>query len=164
MTLYEIADQYNELLGLAENEDIPADALQDTFEAINGEFEIKVDSIASAIKNLIADADAIKAEEDSLESRRKSKERTVERLKFMLTEALESTGKAKVETARNCVSFRKSTSVRILDEEDFKQRYRNLCNVEESVKIPKSTITKMLKDGKEFEGAYLETKNNLQIK
>lgn len=62
------------------------------------------------------------------------------------------------------ISFRKSTALVIADEDDFKAQHRDLCQVEEVVKIPKKDITDRLKAGEEISGAALETRQNLQIR
>ena len=58
MKLYELTDQYNQLLEMADC-DIPEDVLRDTLESISQEFDEKADSIACLIKDLDAEANAI---------------------------------------------------------------------------------------------------------
>ena len=52
----------------------------------------------------------------------------------------------------------------IADEEAFKEQYPNLCITETTIKIPKADVTKMIKEGKELEGAELKQSMNLQVK
>ena len=66
MKLYEYAEQYEALKQMAEDENIPPEALADTLESIDDEFETKVDSIACIIKDELAIAEAIKKEIDAL--------------------------------------------------------------------------------------------------
>lgn len=164
MRLYEISNTYLEFMQAVEAGEIPDEAIADTLESINGEFENKADNIACVIKSLLADAEAIKAEEKILKERRETKQRHVDSLKHYLSESMKHTGKSKIETARNCLSFRKSTSLSIIDEESFKKKHRDLCKIEEKVTIPKSDITKLIKSGQEITGAELVEKQNLQIK
>lgn len=65
MKLYEYAEQYEALKQMAEDESIPPEALEDTLESIDDEFETKVDSIACIIKDELATAEAIKKEIDA---------------------------------------------------------------------------------------------------
>lgn len=60
MKLYEYAEQYEALEQMAEDESVPLEALADTLESIDDEFETKVDSIACIIKDELATAEAIK--------------------------------------------------------------------------------------------------------
>ena len=164
MTLFELAEQYENFAQLVADEDLPPEAIVDTFEALSGEFEEKADNIACIIKELEAQAEAIKVQENILNARRLTKEANTKRLKELLSSQMQRIGKDKIDTDRNLISFRKSTALVIQDEEDFKQRNRDLCSVEEKVTIPRKAITDLLKSGAEVYGATLETRRNLQIK
>lgn len=164
MTIYELAAQYEDFARLVEDGDIPDEAIADTFALLDAEFDEKADALACIIKELAAEAEAIKAQETALKERRQRKESRGEYLRGLLSESMKRLDKAKIETSRNVISFRKSTALVIADEEDFKQRHRDLCQVEEVVKIPKKDITDRLKAGEEISGATLETRKNLQIK
>lgn len=164
MTLFELAEQYENFAQLAADEDLPPEAIADTFDALSGEFEEKADNIACIIKELEAQAEAIKVQENILNARRLTKEANAKRLKELLSSQMQRIGKDKIDTDRNLISFRKSTALVIQDEEDFKQRNRELCSVEEKVTIPRKAITDLLKSGAEVYGATLETRRNLQIK
>lgn len=164
MTIYELAAQYEGFARLVEDGDIPDEAIADTFALLDAEFDDKADALACIIKELGAEAEAIKAQETALKERRQRKESRAEYLRGLLSESMKRLDKAKIETSRNVISFRKSTALVIADEEDFKQRHRDLCQVEEVVKIPKKDITDRLKAGEEISGAALETRQNLQIR
>lgn len=164
MTIYELAGQYEDFARLVEDGDIPDEAIADTFALLDAEFDDKADALACIIKELGAEAEAIKAQEAALKERRQRKESRAEYLRGLLSESMKRLDKAKIETSRNVISFRKSTALVIADEEDFKQRHRDLCQVEEVVKIPKKDITDRLKAGEEISGAALETRQNLQIR
>lgn len=164
MTIYELAAQYEDFARLVEDGDIPDEAIADTFALLDAEFDDKADALACIIKELGAEAEAIKAQETALKERRQRKESRAEYLRGLLGESMKRLDKAKIETSRNVISFRKSTALVIADEEDFKARHRDLCQVEEVVKIPKKDITDRLKAGEEISGAALETRQNLQIR
>lgn len=164
MKLYEISDTYQQFLSAVENGDIPEEAVLDTLEGIQGEFNEKADNIACCIKNLKAEAEAIKAERDTLDERAKSKLSKAESLRNYLSVAMQNTGITKIETARNSLTFRRSSSLFIADENDFKQRHADLCKKEIKVTIPRTEITKMIKAGEDITGAELRTNQNLQIK
>lgn len=164
MKLYEISNTYKSFLDAVESGDIPEEAVADTLEGIRGEFNEKADNIACMIKNLSADVDAMKNERDSLSDRIKSKQSKIDSLKHYLSESMKALELSKIETARNAISFRKSTSCFIADEEDFKQKHTDLCKKELVISIPKADIIKLLKDGQEISGAELRVSQNLQIK
>ena len=74
--------------------------------ALQMEREKKLEGVALGVKNLSAEAAAIKAEEDRLEKRRKVLENKADRLKAFL---MENIGSEKLETARVKVSVRQSS-------------------------------------------------------
>lgn len=163
MRLYEISQQYIDFLSyLDANPDLPPEAIADTLEAIEGEFDLKADNIACIIKDLDAEAAAIKAEEAALKERRIAKENRADRLREYLAANMQKLGKSKLETARNVIGFRKSTSVEIKDEETFKQNFPQYCRTK--IEIAKSEIAKLLKSGIEVEGAELRENQNLYVK
>lgn len=163
MTLYEISNTYKEFLEMVDSGEIPIEAVADTLEGIQGEFKEKADNVACMVKNLQAEAEAIKAEQDALYDRYKSKVSKADSLKNYLSQAMQTLGILKLETPRNALSFRKSTALVIEDEETFKERYADYCKKEVKITIPRSEITKLIKSGQELEGAELRIKQNLQV-
>lgn len=164
MKLYEIKDLFMKFADMVENGEIEEDAIADTLESIEGEFEDKADNIACLIKTFNAEAEAIKAEEKNLKERRERKEKQADNLKNYIAGTMLQLGKAKVETARNVLSFRKSTSLQISDEAWFMEKYPDLVKTEIKKSIPKKDVTDLIKQGQEFVGAELVEKQNLQIK
>lgn len=169
MKLYEITDQYATVLDMLESGDPEVQgAAQDTLEAIQGEFDDKVDSIACLIKELKAEAEAIKAEKDRLAKREKTKKSEIEWLTGYILAQMEAVGKDKLETARNVVSVRKSApAVKIPDEEKFllwavfdhEQFVR-----QKGPEIDRAAVKEALKRGVEVPGAYLEQGRSVTIK
>lgn len=164
MKLYEISAAYNDFLNMVESGEIPEEAIADTLESLEGDLREKADNIACMIKNLFAEAEAIKKEQETLSARVKSKLSKAEGMKAYLSRAMQETGMMKLETPRNALSFRRSMSLFIQDEEDFKQKHADLCKREVKVTIPKAEITKLIKDGREIDGAELRENMNLQVK
>ena len=164
MKLYEITELFMRFANMVENGEIEEDAIADTLESIEGEFEEKADNIACLIKSWQAEAEAIKAEEKALAERRKVKKNQINNLKSYISSTMQTLGKTKIETARNVLSFRKSTALNITNEEWFMEKYPELVKTEIVKSIPKKEVTDLLKAGKEFVGAELVEKQNLQIK
>jgi hypothetical protein len=166
MKLYELANDYIALLLAIDEEDIPEEAITDTLEAIKGDVEVKADNIACMLKNLLAESEAIRAEEIRLAERRRAKEKAYDRLKEYLSNVLQQMDITKVETARNKITFRKSESVELNEEAFIKWASENrddLLTYAEP-KANKTEIKKALKDGAEIVGAQLVTKQNINIK
>ena len=130
----------------------------DELDALNLAKDEKIENVCLWIKNLEAEADAIKTEEKNLEARRKSKENKVKSLKGYVAYAL---GGKKFETPRVAVSYRKSESVKIDDDYAIPDKW---CELSVLKKPNKKLIKEALKKGEHIAGAELIEKNNLQIK
>ena len=132
--------------------------LNDLLGRLQAERDKKIENVALYVKELDAEAKALKSEEETLRNRRKRKEAGITALKAWLGNALDG---AKFETTRTAVSFRKSTSVRILDESAIPPEY---VKVKEERTVDKVGIKKALQGGLTVAGAELETKQNVAVK
>jgi len=161
MRLFEISHAYETLLmGIDE---MTEEEFAEQLEAIAGALEEKADNTALVYKTLTAEAEALKAEEEKLKMRRQAKEKRAESLKEYLSRCLLAADKTKLETERNVISFRKSQSVYIADEESFCGRGEYVT--EKITRAPdKKAILEDLKEGVVIEGAILHEKMNIQIK
>lgn len=153
-SIYEINEQIMQCIDFETGEIIDAEKL----DALQIEKDKKIENVACWIKNLIAEAQSIKAEEQSLAERRKAKENTVERLKQYLSNVLEATP---FESARAKITFRRSTAVNITDESKLADAFKKSETV---VKIDKKAIGEALKLGEIVDGAELVENQNIQIK
>jgi len=124
----------------------------------------KIEKVALWYKNLLADAEAFKAEKQAFEERQKAATNKAESLKKWLTNALNG---SKFTTAKVVVSFRKSEQVE-LDDAAFME-YAQRCERDDllSFKEPtpnKTAIKAAIKSGQQVYGAVLVEKNNISIK
>lgn len=169
MKLYEISADYQRFQEQIESGEIPEEAIADTLEAIEGEFDDKVDNIACIIKSLLAEAKEIKSERDALDGRMKQKQKTADRLTKSLKDEMLFSGRTKVETPRNVVKIRNNPpSVEIENEEDFisfaqANELDNLLSYSQP-KPNKTAIKDVLKDGVELPGVRLVKGKRLDIK
>lgn len=166
MKLYEIKAEYINLLDAIDAGEIPEEAIADTLEAVEGELKDKADNIACLIKQEVAEAAMLKAEEAALAERRRVKEKVVERMKAYLTDNLLAAGMDKIETARVKITFRASESVGVEDMEAL-MKYAMLHPEVIKVRDPeanKTEIKRMLKSGEKVDGCALVTNQNIQIK
>lgn len=168
MKLYEIAHEYQNLLDAIENGDIPLEAMADTLESVTSLLEDKADNVACVIKNMTAEVEAIKAEEERLATRRKSKEKRVEYLTKYLSDILLNAGYDKVETARNKISFRKTPPKVVIDDEKAfiewaAENGKGYLNYGKPT-INKTAIKDALAYGATFDGVRMESGTNISIK
>lgn len=126
--------------------------------------EKKLENVACWVKNLLSDADAIKAERRQLEEREKAVRNKAERLKQYLVENLRGD---KLNTARAVVSYRKSEQVRIVDEDIFviwaAENHNELLRYEPpSIRL--NEVKAYLKNVGELPGAEIVEKQHVIIK
>ncbi len=153
MTLYEIDEQIMNCVDEETGEIIDPDKLA----ALQMEFSDKVEGIALWIKNLLSDADQIRAEEKKLADRRKVCENKAQNLKDYLSGYLAG---EKFKTPKVAISYRKSESVNVPDVWEVPEDFLKYKDPEPD----KTAIKAALKAGREVKGAELVTKQNMLIK
>ena len=173
MKLYEIDAAIQNLLDSMTVDPDTGEAKLDE-EALAGlqmERERKLEGVALAIKNMSAEAEAIKAEENNLAKRRKALENKVEGMKGFLRDALDG---EKLKTPRVSVSMgagRPSCKIddvwaitnwmdSILTEKNDTAEYlkiHDMLKVEfPAPKVDAAACKKLLLDGYEIPGAHIE--------
>jgi hypothetical protein len=165
MTLHEIDEAMLDLFDALESEEVEeideetAAKIDGIFETIDMDRKAKLENIGLYIKEAEAFADMIREEEKKLAERRKSKERRTEWLKRYAAQSIRLFGA--VETPRVKLTVRQSEAVEITDRSQIPSDY-----VKEKVEyVPdKTAIKKAIKEGELIDGAYIETRYNLQIK
>ncbi len=98
MTLYEISEEYQRLYEMLEDIDADDEAVTDTIDSLNGEFEDKADNYGIVIQQMGIDADAIDKEIARLTEKKKHINNSIDRMKACLKNAMELTGNTKFKT------------------------------------------------------------------
>ena len=156
--LYEINADLEALLSqVDENGELLID--DEALDALLMERTEKLEGVALAIKNITAEAAAIKAEETALKERRERLEKKASGLTDWLRIALNG---EKFETARCLVTYRKSEVVTIDEAVFFKRPPAKF--IRKKIEADKTAIKAALKAGETIRGATLEEKQNLQLK
>lgn len=162
--LYELTNQYKELELLSGDDAIPAEAIADTLEGIQGEIEAKAENIGKLCANWDGYIDAIDQQLAHLQARKKAIAARKESLKDYLRENMERLEIKKIESpffTISCVAGRDNAVID--DEELVPDEFFKV--IPETKKLEKTAVTKALKEGKEVEGAHLEkTKSSIRIK
>lgn len=130
-------------------------------DSLNAAFEDKAEAYAVMIKNLAAEAAAIKTERDRMKEREDAIKRRMDSMKQHLAESMIAVGKNKISTAKAALSFRKSVQVSITNDVMLPD---DLCKVVVDRKPDKTAIGKLLKAGETVPGAELVENMNLQVK
>ncbi len=162
MTLYEINDKIIDFMNNIEIDEETGEILTDMsqLDQLQVAHDEKIENIACFIKNVEADCDAIKKEEVNLAKRRKTKENLCKRLKDMLSYDLQG---SKFETPRCKISFRKSTSTEV-NEDEFLKYHKDLCTKVETYKYSKTDLKKMVQSGTALHGVKLIENKSISVK
>ena len=127
------------------------------FDELNMALTDKLEGISCWVKNLEAEAAALKAEEQAFAARRKSAENKAASLKNYLAGYLQG---CPFETLRVKVSFRKSESLGISDTAVIPEEFLRYKDPE----VNKTELKKAVKAGLVLDGVQLVQKQNIQIK
>ena len=154
MTLYEIDESILACVDTETGEIIDAGKLEELQMARDE----KIENIGLWIKDLTAEAEAIKAEEQNLKKRRQVVENKAKNLKTYLDYALDG---QKFKTPRLSISFRRSESVNVTDPSKLPDE---LVETVIDIKPLKAEIKKALKAGLIVDGAELVQALNIQVR
>lgn len=138
----------------------------DKLDALQMEREAKLEGVALWVKDLKAEADAVKAEADKLTARKKALDNKVESIKAWLLSAL---GGEKLKTPRCNVYQTHSQRVSVPDEAGLIGFLQTLDDPDRFLRfkdpeLKKDEIKKALKDGFVIPGASLEETESVVIR
>lgn len=160
MTLYEITQEFMELLEMASEEAIDQDIINDTLEGVEFEFEEKAVSIAKVMKNLEGNVDMFDKEIKRLTDKKKTVQNNISSLKKNLEDSMIKTGKKKFKTDLFSFSIQKNPASVVIDSaEDIPEEYL----IQQEPKLDKKSMSGFLKDNK-VSWAHLEQGESLRIR
>lgn len=162
MTLYEIDNAILACVDQETGEIIDGDALT----ALQMEREKKIEGVACWVKDLKAEAEALKNEISALTARKKASENKAERLKSWLADAL--SGEI-FKTSKIRISYTHNSRLNVPNEQELVEFLQTLEEPEKFLRfsdpeLRKDEIKKALKEGYEIPGAALEETESVVIK
>lgn len=133
-------------------------------ESLQMERDRKIDGILSWIKNLRADAEAIRNEEKALAERRQTMTKRADRLTWFISQYLAG---ERWSSPRNAVSWRKSDALVITDSVaaiNWCREHAQTAIIQREPDLDKNALKQMIKAGISVDGAEVEQRENIQIK
>lgn len=162
--LYKIADRWLEFAKLvADDPELDLDAVADTLESIDAEFNSKAEAIGSLILNLEASAKARTEAAKRILDLAKSEQRKAAWMRDYLAAQMRVLGKRSIGTDEWTAKFKLNPEKLVIDDETKIPA----CFLEEAVvkEIKNAEIKAFLKDGGKLEGAaHLTRTERLEIK
>ncbi|AUN23790.1 hypothetical protein RSJ21_00375 (plasmid) [Clostridium botulinum] len=158
--LYELTQNYNNLLELVDNPEVPVEMLKESLDNIGEEIDIKLENVAKVIKSIEVDAKGLKEEEKRLAERRKSLENRIVNLKEYAENSMKATGKEKIKGKVFTLGIQKNPpSVDVVDEDNIPDKYF----ITEK-KLVMKDVLEVLKRGEKVPGAKLKQSESLRIR
>ena len=161
--LYEITGNILALQELLENPLDNEDILKDTLEAVQGEYEQKIESYCKVIKNIDADIQAIKTEVTRLNEKKKVLENNIDRLKKAMFDSMKATNTTNIKTGVfNVAIQRNGGKLPVIVDVDTAYLPKELIKVVESPDL--EAIAKLIDSGNTQYAHYGERGESLRIK
>ena len=165
MNLYELTSDYIELqilLAECEDGDQAKAAIIDTLGDVGTALADKIEKCAIVVKHLLAEAAAIKAEEQRLRERREQRERNADRLKAAMQDAMDQTGVPKVVGKLFTIYTQRNPPSLVVDDETALDDGR--WWIAQDPRLDKRGIADAIKSGEKVPGCHLEQTVSLRIK
>jgi len=161
--LYQITEQHRDLQALADADELPAEAIADTFDALEGEFNDKAMSVVHVIENMDSDVEAVDREIKRLSARKAALSNRRDSIREYLRSNMEATGIAKIECPLFAITIAKGRDMVLVDNENLIPD--DLVEISVISKPNKREILKRMKGGEDIPGARIEkSKSSLRIK
>lgn len=164
MTLYELTNDYINLLALAEDPDTDPEVLADTLEGLDGQLEDKADNYAKVIRQIESDVNGLKAEIERLQARKTAAQNNIDRMKANLEQMMIATDRTKFKTELFSFGIQKNPAKVVMDEQYIENVPEEYLKYKEP-EIDRKKLAEDLKAGKDLEGiAHLEQSESLRIR
>lgn len=161
-TLYELNEEYSNLLYTLENTTDDPELIEDTIAStgINEDIENKFESYGQVINQIKADEKAVSDEIKRLSEKKKIYQNNLDRLKNSLINSMAVTGNSKIKTPLFSFSIRNTRVVKIEDETKLPDSVLNV----QPPKPDKKAIKKLIESGEEVPGATIGFNESLNIR
>lgn len=162
-TLYEIRQDYLEALEVLSDPelDLPAEAITDTLEGLEGQLQEKAVNVAAFARHLEVTAEAIREAEVRMAQRRRAFENRSASMRMYLKQCMVATGISRIESPWFELAIRKNPPAVEVDDEcrlpdEFKREVT-------TTKIDRTALKTALKEH-DVPGAHLATSTRLAIR
>jgi Siphovirus Gp157 len=166
MNLYQLTSQHRALesLQMEETDEAALQAMYDTLDGLEGEIQVKAQSVAAHVLNIEAMATAAMDASKRLADRAKRIQRRAEAMRQYLHDQMQVVGLTKIDSPEFTLSIRKNPpSVQIIDDTRIPQEFW-VQPPAPPPSIDKRAIGAQLKNGVAVSGCELAQSTRLEIK
>jgi hypothetical protein len=162
--IYELTADMMKILSMMDDPDLDQQTLKDTMEGIEGAYEDKFDGYAAVIRQLTGYINELEEEKKRIDARKESFENNVKKMKKIMLESMNATGKTKFKTAKNSFWTQKNKASVVIDAKsvwDIPEDFRRYKDPEPD----KTKIGEAIAAGQDFTGiAHMEQTESVRIK
>lgn len=116
MTLYELREEYKQLLAMLEDPDADTEVIQDTLESLDFDIEDKVEGYGTILEQLESDIERLDAEAERMKKRRTVIENRKDKLRENLLKTMLETDKKSIKTDHYTVSVKLTPYKLVVDD------------------------------------------------
>ena len=161
-SIFKIQQEYQEIVNeLIDNGGELTPEIELALQINKDNFHSKSENFAYVTKQFDSEMDIIDNEIKRLQQAKRSREKTIERLKATIEMAMNTFEVDKIETPLIKISFRKSESVEVSDVNDLPNEFKTIKLTETADKLK---IKDALKSGMFISGCSIKSNRNLQIR
>ena len=161
--LYELTNNYQNIIDLIEDDSIPAEAIETALKAVEADITIKAESIAKLDANLAGSQAQFEAEIERLTKRKNAIKNRRAQLKEFLKVQIESIKMKKLKAGVFSITVQNNPpALQIIDDKLIPAEYQTV--VPAHYELQKDKIKVDLKAGKIIAGAQLTTGTSLHIR
>lgn len=159
-TLYELTEQYTELLNAIETDD--PKLLEDTIAStgINEDLNKKFEGYGQVINQAKADMNEVSEEIKRLQTKKRTYDNNIKRLKQALIDSLAAVGKDRIKTPLFSFSIKNTRAVDVTSTEDLPVDYL----IPQPSKPDKKAIKEAIESGQDVPGATIKFNESLVIR
>ena len=162
--IYELTEDMMKILSMMDDPDLDQQTLKDTMEGIEGAYEDKFDGYAAVIRQLTGYINELEEEKKRIDARKESFENNVKKMKKIMLESMNATGKTKFKTAKNSFWTQKNKASVVIDAKsvwDIPEDFRRYKDPEPD----KTKIGEAIAAGQDFTGiAHMEQTESVRIR
>lgn len=159
-TLYELTEEYRQLLDMMEDDSVDPEVLKDTLEGVDGELEIKAENCVKVMAELCGKVALIDREIERLKGKKDVLNNNIKRIKQQIEKSMIDTGKRKFKTDLFSFGIQKNPPAVVIDQEDqIPEEYW----VAQEPKLNRTAIKQWLKEN-EADWAHLTQTESLRIR
>jgi len=162
--LYQLTHQLRELNELADSDDFPAEALRDTLDALEGDYQVKARNIGLLTRNIEASAEMIREAAKAMLSRADRLEKRSESIKAYLLYNCQASGITRIECPEFVIAVRKNPPAVIVDDESQIPAEYFVQPPAPPPRLDKVSLKKAIQAGTEVPGAHLLQSERVEIK